>query len=82
MLPFYLHRVWTGQAASAHIYFTTNEQHAKVFRVSKQDFCPAGCMMFGYGSSTLFSLPPFPLFTLPLFYSTLPASSLSFFNNV
>jgi hypothetical protein len=47
-LPFYLHRAWTGLATPEHLYFATNEQVAKVFRLNKHDFCPAQCMQFGY----------------------------------
>jgi hypothetical protein len=47
-LPFYLHRTWSGIASPGHIYFVTNEQHSKVYRVAKTDFCSANCMEFGY----------------------------------
>jgi len=47
-LPFYLHRVWAGLAAPEHVYFVTNEQHSKIFRVYKDDFCTAHCPEFGY----------------------------------
>jgi hypothetical protein len=47
-LPFYLHRTWRGMATHEHVYFVTNEQHSKVYRVNKADFCPATCMEFGY----------------------------------
>lgn len=46
-LPYYLHRVWVGSVAPQHVYFATNEQHSKVFRVSKSDFCPSTCSFFG-----------------------------------
>jgi hypothetical protein len=49
-LPFYLMNVWTGVATPFHVYFATNEQVAKVFRVAVEDFCPAGCMEWGYCS--------------------------------
>jgi len=49
-LPEYLHRTWRGQPTHEHLYFITNEQHSKVYRVSKRDFCPNECMAFGYCS--------------------------------
>eukprot|EP00026_Physarum_polycephalum_P007395 Phypoly_transcript_07455.p1 GENE.Phypoly_transcript_07455~~Phypoly_transcript_07455.p1 ORF type:complete len:440 (+),score=60.46 Phypoly_transcript_07455:98-1417(+) len=42
-LPFMLHSTWTGVATHSHIYFVTNEQHSKVFRVDKNDFCEKPC---------------------------------------
>jgi len=47
-LPYYLHRTWRGVATPGHVYFVTNEQHSKVYRMSKEDFCPQECMQFGY----------------------------------
>jgi len=47
-LPFYLHRTWRGMATHEHVYFVTNEQHSKVYRVAKSDFCKSPCMEFGY----------------------------------
>jgi len=46
--PFYLARAWAGVATFEHVYFVTNEQHTKVFRVSKHDFCTKQCPEFGY----------------------------------
>jgi hypothetical protein len=46
--PPYLARAWAGQQTPGHVYFVTNEQHSKVFRVSKHDFCPTECLNFGY----------------------------------
>jgi hypothetical protein len=45
-LPFYLHRVWAGLPTFEHVYFVTNEQHSKVFRVAKADFCAVPCNAF------------------------------------
>jgi len=47
-VPPYLTRAWSGQDTPDHLYFITNEQHTKVFRLSKLDFCTKQCPMFGY----------------------------------
>eukprot|EP00026_Physarum_polycephalum_P007281 Phypoly_transcript_07339.p1 GENE.Phypoly_transcript_07339~~Phypoly_transcript_07339.p1 ORF type:complete len:472 (+),score=70.46 Phypoly_transcript_07339:109-1416(+) len=47
-LPEYLHRAWDAVDRHDHVYFVTYEQNAKVFRVAKQDFCPASCPYNGY----------------------------------
>jgi hypothetical protein len=49
-LPHYLHRTWRGVATHEHVYFVTNEQHSKVYRIDKQDFCPSTCMQHGFCS--------------------------------
>jgi hypothetical protein len=47
-LPEYLHRSWEGIATPVHVYFVTNEQNSKVFRVDKEDFCSSPCPYFGF----------------------------------
>jgi len=47
-LPFYLLRAWEGIATFEHVYFITSEQHTKVFRLHKRDFCPSLCPFNGY----------------------------------
>lgn len=47
-LPPYLTRAWSAQVTFEHVYFLSNEQHTKVFRVGKQDFCTSQCPAFGY----------------------------------
>jgi hypothetical protein len=47
-LPFYLHRVWAGLPTFEHVYFVTNEQHSKVFRVAKADFCLNQCNQYQF----------------------------------
>jgi len=47
-VPPYLARMWAGRVTPEHVYFVTNEQHTKVFRLNKLDFCAAPCSEFGY----------------------------------
>jgi len=47
-LPEYLHRTWLAGEGGEHVYFATNEQHSKVFRVNKTDFCEKPCPYWGY----------------------------------
>jgi len=57
--PFYLDKIWAGLAAPDHVYFTTNEQHAKVFRVAKTDLCTNLCAgMFQYCKAGKCVCPP------------------------
>jgi hypothetical protein len=48
-LPEYLHQVYSAwDAGFDHIYFSTYEQHSKVFRLDKLDFCGKECPYNGY----------------------------------
>lgn len=47
-LPLYLTRSWAATVTHHHVYFVSNEQNSKVYRVDKRDFCPATCPFFGY----------------------------------
>jgi len=47
-VPDYLTRLEGARVGVDHVYFITNEQHSKVVRVNKQDFCPANCPHWGY----------------------------------
>jgi len=47
-IPIYLTRAWVGQTTFEHVFFVSNEQHTKVFRTNKHDFCPSLCPEFGY----------------------------------
>lgn len=49
-LPEWLHRAWDATEFPDHIYFITNEEHSKVFRINKADFCPSRCPYNGYCS--------------------------------
>jgi len=47
-LPHYLGRAWKGHATRDHLYFVTNEQYGKVFRLWKENFCHKECPEFGW----------------------------------
>jgi len=47
-VPDYLVRLEAAHVTTDHIYFITNEQHAKVIRVNKTDFCPTLCPHWGF----------------------------------
>jgi len=47
--PPYLSRAWAAHETFEHVYFVSNEQHTKVFRLRKDNFCPQLCHDgFGY----------------------------------
>jgi len=50
-LPPHLHTVYTAwDSGFDHVYFATHEQHSKVFRISKENFCHSECPYNGFCS--------------------------------
>jgi len=47
-VPRYLERAWDAIDTPQHVYFITNEQHSKVFRLHKTNLCETECSEFGY----------------------------------
>eukprot|EP00026_Physarum_polycephalum_P006739 Phypoly_transcript_06791.p1 GENE.Phypoly_transcript_06791~~Phypoly_transcript_06791.p1 ORF type:complete len:454 (+),score=54.12 Phypoly_transcript_06791:84-1445(+) len=47
-VPTYLQSMEAARVGEGHIYIITNEQHAKVARVGKEDFCSHLCPVNGY----------------------------------
>jgi len=48
-LPTYLHTVYTAwDAGYDHVYFATHEQHTKIFRLHKENFCSSECPFNGF----------------------------------
>jgi len=47
-VPFYATKIEGVRVGTEHVYFITNEQHSKVMRVAKSDFCSKVCPYMGY----------------------------------
>jgi len=47
-VPDYLTHLEAAAVGNEHVYFVTNEQHSKVIRVKKADFCTDVCPYLGY----------------------------------